>query len=676
MDFSLDDINPFKEGGVLGPQHPVAGQQPGVDPDKLEGARAEQHRQDYLYGGSETGAQDFNAGVADFNAGVQQTADYYGNSSVNTGQAYGSELTGMGRDTYGQGAGYAATGAGAINSANPDLYVDQGSLNRSMQGADSMRGAADRLMSMNFNGPSAAEAQLNAGAAKTTAQNLALASTGRGMGGGASARRQAMVQNAQVMGATNADLATLRANEEATRAGQRMQAAQAAGGLYGGAAGIDAGNLATQASAGHAAVSDAYGLGTAEQQLALQAQQQGAGMVQAGGQTQLGALGQGAQVQQQGQQIQQQGQQLEHAVNTTALQGTTGFEGDMTDRRGQSINAQTTNQQNQQQNQAANVGMVSDLATSVGTAVLSDKREKTDIEPAEDFQLDKPSDGLVEVASSFLGGGGGGTTNAKLGKPMATAGRAFQQRAYSDVRAKTDIKRVPVDGRIFGDKPEGEPTQADRFAETLAEFKRNMGQEAERSKPEESASKRKLRSLMTGEPMQFHNIGTPDPVKANAPALRGIGAGKAASEASRLAGREQATGTPYGGPSGGGPSPREAAATVRQTPAYSYRYKDPERHGEGQRVGIMAQDLERTPTGEAAVMRSPEGTRMVDTGELSTINTAAIHNEQERTDGIEQKLADIEKRLAARDEAPRRSSSQPNLDDLDWAYQREASGWR
>jgi len=86
------------------------------------------------------------------------------------------------------------------------------------------------------------------------------------------------------------------------------------------------------------------------------------------------------------------------------------------------------------------------------------------------------------------------------------------------------------------------------------------------------------------------------------------------------------------------PTPHEAESAVRSAPAYEFRYKDPGRYGEGLRVGQMANDLEKTPAGAAAVLRTPEGKRAVDTGELSTINTAALYGQQQRQDNLEEEL--------------------------------------
>jgi hypothetical protein len=68
----------------------------------------------------------------------------------------------------------------------------------------------------------------------------------------------------------------------------------------------------------------------------------------------------------------------------------------------------------------------------------------------------------------------------------------------------------------------------------------------------------------------------------------------------------------------------------------SYRYRDPARHGEGQHVGIMAQDLERTPEGQSMVVETPEG-KGIDGGKLAGALAAATADMNRRLEEIERK---------------------------------------
>jgi len=74
--------------------------------------------------------------------------------------------------------------------------------------------------------------------------------------------------------------------------------------------------------------------------------------------------------------------------------------------------------------------------------------------------------------------------------------------------------------------------------------------------------------------------------------------------------------------------PEKALDVFEKAPAYSYHYKDPNAPGmaPGRHFGPMAQDLERTPLGASAVKTDPNGMKMVDTGRLTMINSAALSN--------------------------------------------------
>jgi len=70
----------------------------------------------------------------------------------------------------------------------------------------------------------------------------------------------------------------------------------------------------------------------------------------------------------------------------------------------------------------------------------------------------------------------------------------------------------------------------------------------------------------------------------------------------------------------------DALDMVDEAPGYSYFYKDPARHGQGQKFGPMAQDLLKTPAGASTVERAPDGTLAVNTGRLALAEHAALHS--------------------------------------------------
>lgn len=86
------------------------------------------------------------------------------------------------------------------------------------------------------------------------------------------------------------------------------------------------------------------------------------------------------------------------------------------------------------------------------------------------------------------------------------------------------------------------------------------------------------------------------------------------------------------------PSPRGEAARdmLEKTPAYSFQYKEPERFGEGQQVGLMAQDLMKSPLGRSMVKKSPDGTLLVDSSKVAMATAAATANMQRDIEKLKQ----------------------------------------
>lgn len=82
------------------------------------------------------------------------------------------------------------------------------------------------------------------------------------------------------------------------------------------------------------------------------------------------------------------------------------------------------------------------------------------------------------------------------------------------------------------------------------------------------------------------------------------------------------------------------ADAFRELPAYTYRYREPEKHGYGPQAGIMAQDLERNPLTASAVETGPDGMKRVDGGKLATMTAAEVAN-------MRRELDDVQKRTVA-----------------------------
>lgn len=81
-----------------------------------------------------------------------------------------------------------------------------------------------------------------------------------------------------------------------------------------------------------------------------------------------------------------------------------------------------------------------------------------------------------------------------------------------------------------------------------------------------------------------------------------------------------------------------AVQMARQTPAYSFQYRNPSAPGAapGQQFGVMAQDLERTPAGRSVVHEDEGGTKYINTPRLTMQNTAAIGELANKLDSLEQ----------------------------------------
>lgn len=102
-------------------------------------------------------------------------------------------------------------------------------------------------------GPSAAEAQMRQGLDTSAANAMALASSGRGRAQSGAALQQAQAQQAAAQQETVAQTASLRAQEEAARRGQNLEALQTAGqlGVSADTAALERNLQANQAAAGY-----------------------------------------------------------------------------------------------------------------------------------------------------------------------------------------------------------------------------------------------------------------------------------------------------------------------------------------------------------------------------------------------------------------------------------------
>lgn len=74
--------------------------------------------------------------------------------------------------------------------------------------------------------------------------------------------------------------------------------------------------------------------------------------------------------------------------------------------------------------------------------------------------------------------------------------------------------------------------------------------------------------------------------------------------------------------------------------AYNYDYKEPEKYGDGEHLGVMAQDLLKTPEGRSMVYETPQGL-VVDGGKMAGAALASSAYLNERQDEFEEVLKQI-----------------------------------
>lgn len=594
-------------------------------------------------------------------AGAAQSIGTAGQTAASTA---GRSLTQQGGQFIDQGAA-----AGQQNIADVNLKASQDALKASSGLATQLSGIGAQP------GPSAAQAQLQSALNQSQQSNLAMARSGRGWGGSASAQSQALAQNAAAGQQAANSSAMLRAQEEQQRlqmlssnVGQAAQIQQTGANTALSQQQLAAQTNLQEAAQQQQAQQQLYALGLQSQQagadlgvqgtnLALagnQAYQQGLGtagqMATAGAQTDLAgrqaniaALGQAGALETQGLQagaelglqgistgaeLYGQGQKASTDAELQAMQ--------FAAQQQQALQAQANAALQQYgiqkgvavQNAQQTMQLIGAGVATAGTlaAAASDKTVKTDIKPASvdlrpqsNYQI--LGGAVGDTGGSGLGGGmnsaelagelaGGGPNKAlgTLGAGMQTFGQGMQQNqglnpllqqslgnvgagAVSDRRAKTDIK--PVNGPLMN---VAGPNAA------------NM--------------------------MELDAAGDA--------AVRGIqGAGKSG----QLAALDNVTRDNIAGiRNAEGMSPTSAFDAAQ---AYSYQYKQPEKYGQGDFVGVMAQDLEKSPAGATAVSTMPNGKKAVDMNRLGMLTAAAQSQTQEQLGTLEERLARLQRRVLA-----------------------------
>lgn len=643
-------------------------------------------------GGQQVGAvaQDYAGTLAAAGQSAQlATQPYEDRLNVNTALAQQGAVAGQDIGLAGQTA---ATKAGNALTKQGGQFINQGaaaadqdiaSINlRASQDAAARSGAlANQLAGIGAEaGPSAAQAQLQSALNQSQQSNLAMARSGRGWGGSASAQTQALAANAAAGQQAANSSAMLRAQEEQQRMALSSQNVGNAAQLQ--TAGAQTA-LAQQQLAAQTNLQEAqqqaqqqqalYGLGLQSQQqgaelgvqgtnLALagnQAYQQGlAGAGQmaaqgaatdlAGRQAYLAALGQGGTLATQGLQsgtelglqgigqgagLYAQGQQMAQGAELTAMQ----FAAQQQQALAAQANAALQQygvqkgvaiQQQQQTNQLIGTGISAAASMAGAGMMMSDRTAKTEIKPlGKDYALDF--------------------------NPRAQELSDFGVSSAMNPQANT-VENWAAAGALPANMtpPTGPSPNQQKAAQYLTSGLQNAGAGLQQNQgfnpilqqylqTSDRTAKTDIQQLDEGEFRALQGISS----AFGTPSTQELGA----AQSNALAGLYSpaaTAGVPLSQPNTAGLD--AASAALDPVKAYSYEYKDPARHGAGPQYGIMAQELAKTPAGRTAVQPGPDGKLQVDTGRLAMITTAAQAQTQDRVDDVETKLAELRNMMRSR----------------------------
>lgn len=84
-------------------------------------------------------------------------------------------------------------------------------------------------------------------------------------------------------------------------------------------------------------------------------------------------------------------------------------------------------------------------------------------------------------------------------------------------------------------------------------------------------------------------------------------------------------------------APNEIDNFLNELTGYKYSYKDPEKYGEGERLGVMAQDMDKSSLGAGTTMVDDEGVERIDSSKALSAVLASVGRLNERLNNIEEK---------------------------------------
>lgn len=621
---------------------------------------------------------------ADFGLGGNNSAQT--NAAIDAANATGAKYGGA-FDTLASGAGAASAAAAARGTAmyGGDTSAYGAAQANAGQDRGLQTGAYGQLMNFAQQGPgpSAAQAQLQQATNANQQSALALARSGRGMGGSDAAMRGAIAQNAVTQQNAAGQTAELRANENTAFQSQRLQALGQAGGVAGQVVSGDQGTASSGLAGAQYQTNTALGGTQLNDTTALNY-----------GNQQQAALGAGL-----GANVGAQTQDLN--LNASALAGRESEYSFMNANNATQQGIASTTNIADANRQAAYTGAALS-AIGTGASLVSDERAKTDIQPLGSSTVQPlasqatggapalpsgPSRSDEDAAkSSAMGGAVGGAAGSAIGGAVGTAiapgagtvvggvlghlgGALLGKAISSDVRAKTDV--VPL-SKVFGGALtnagaalQGRPASANQYSawgppQDDPEMVRNPNNPSQyisayapisaasnqahgpTQRPSSASMEARYglsgppRQLDTSDPFeQLQKLSPSTPVATSSAAVdkyASAPAPKADKVAQRFARDDSHPILSQGD--------ALLADTARATPGSIYQYKDPT-DGAGTYVGPMAQDLAANPLTRSTVVEQPDGKLGVDTGRLTTVNTATNHAQQNQIDALDAKMKEL-----------------------------------
>jgi len=293
---------------------------------------------------------------------------------------------------------------------------------------------------------------------------------------------------------------------------------------------------------------------------------------------------------------------------------------------------------------------------------LSDKTTKAEIQDLrkENSLLKRAMPGVAQMA------------------PAGTAPLSPEQRAEGESQFQQYERKSPaIANEIFTttippldqtqNRPEVHKAAAADYALRLAQFQKNF-----------QDSQRDLKAIQAARQIEADRIGTQSAPPIEEVVMSDVNAKQVESDermktdmrplldSIKARGREMrgevspGSTASYGGPASSSTASFPLTEQAAEIPAYKFRYKEPyaQQYGEGPRVGVMAQDLERVPATAPTVQTGPDGLKRVDAGQLTMTNTAMISD-------LARRLGEFEKMAALKEKGASKAKPKDKATDQD-----------